>query len=161
MPLTDERARTRWAFGVRPVAASLVLCLACSGSGSGRGSNAARAAPGDVARYRLPLRHNPVDPGEAFRCFGACQSQPTPAGYMDCLAACPGFEMTDGMACEPRDVPPEAACFTVRKVPKTAEPDPGLVVLAVVGSFLIVVAAASLCASSSSQCYGSVAAPPY
>lgn len=145
---------------LRPlIASSLVLCLACSGTGFGRGGSTARVVPGSVVRYRLPLRHNAVDPGEAFRCYGACQPQSTPKGYIDCLAECPGFEITDGVACDQLDVPPEAACFTVRKIPRTAEPDPGLVVLAVVGSVVLVVAASSLCASSSSQCYGRV--PPY
>lgn len=142
-------------------ASSLVLCLACSGSGSGRGGSSATAAPGSVVRYRLQLRHNPVDPGEAFRCYGACQPQSTPQSYMECLASCPGFEVTDGAVCSQHDVPPQAACFTVRKIPRTAEPDPGLIVLAVVGSFLLVVAASSLCASSSSQCYGRATTWPY
>lgn len=138
------------------VASSLVLCLACSGSGFLGGGSTARTTPGSVMRYRLPLRHNAVDTGEAFRCYGACQDQSTPKGYMDCLAACPGFEITDGAVCDQLDVPPEAACFTVRKIPRAAEPDPGLIVLAVVGSVALVVAASSLCASSSSQCYGGI-----
>jgi hypothetical protein len=143
------------------VALSLVLCLACSGSGFGRGRSAARTSPGTVARYRLQLRHNPVDTGEAFRCYGACQPESTPKGYMNCLTACPGFEVTDGAVCDQLDVPPEAACFTVRKIPRTAEPDPGLIVLAVVGSFLLVVAASSLCASSNAQCYRGINTWPY
>jgi hypothetical protein len=110
----------------------------------------------------LPLRHNPVDKGEAFRCYGACQPQATPKGYLDCLAECPGFEITDGAVCDQFDVPPEAACFTVRKIPSTAEPDPGLIVLAVIGSIALVVAATSLCASSNSQCYyGRAGMRPY
>jgi hypothetical protein len=140
---------------------SLALCLACSGSRLGRGGSTASAAPGTVVRYRLPLRHNPVDSGEAFRCYGACQPQTTPNGYLDCLADCPGFEVTDGAVCDKFDVPPEAACLTARKIPMTSEPDPGLVVLAVVGTFLVVIAASSLCASSSSQCYGGYVMPPY
>lgn len=106
-------------------------------------------------RYRLQLRDNPVDPGEAFRCYGRCQSQPTPQGYFQCLSACPGFEVTPGAHCAKYEVPPVAACLTTRKVPAAKEVDPGLVVLAVVGSFLLVVGAASLCSSSSAQCgYG-------
>ena len=156
-PMVHERGRV-WR-GL--VASSLVLCLGCSGSGFGRGGSTARAAPGSVARYRLPLRHNPVDTGEAFRCYGACQQQSTPKDYLDCLSGCPGFEITDGAICDQLDVPPEATCFTVRRIPRTAEPDPGLIVLAVVGSFVLVVAASSLCASSSSQCYGGVTMWPY
>jgi hypothetical protein len=154
-PLT---ARCSWR-GI--IASSLVLCLACSGSGFAGGGSTARATPGGVIRYRLPLRHNPVDTGEAFRCYGACQERSTPKDYLECLADCPGFEITDGAACDQLDVPPEAACFTVRKIPRSAEPDPGLIVLAVVGSVALVVAASSLCASSSSQCYGRVPGWPY
>jgi hypothetical protein len=146
--------------GRGPIALSLVLCLACSGNRYGRTGSSAQAVQGDVVRYRLLLRHNPVDTGEAFRCYGECQPQTTPKGYLDCLAACPGFEITDGIACNRFDVPPEAACFTVRRVPRTTEPDPGLIVLAVLGSVLLVVAASSLCASSNSQCYGGLR-PPY
>jgi hypothetical protein len=68
---------------------------------------------------------------------------------------CPGFDITPNEYCSNTEVPPVAACLTVRRIPMTKEPDPGLVVLAVVGSFLLVVGAASLCGSSRSQCgYG-------
>jgi len=161
-PLTARDLRPRRNHGWRSLtASSLVLCLACSGSGFGRGSSTAGGAPGSTVRYRLRLRHNPVDTGEAFRCYGACQQQSTPKGYMECLADCPGFEITDGAVCDQLDVPPEAACFTVRRIPKTTEPDPALIVLAVVGSFALVIAASSLCASSSSQCYGAARTWPY
>lgn len=96
-----------------------------------------------------------MDAGEAFRCFGNCQAQPTPRGYVDCLATCPGFEVTPREYCAKTEVPPVAACFTVRKVPARANLDPSLVVLAVLGSFLLVIGAESLCESSPSQCYGS------
>ncbi|HEV8245044.1 MAG TPA: hypothetical protein VGP93_04725 [Polyangiaceae bacterium] len=148
-----RRARTS-------VALLLALCLACS-------SSARRAAPSssppagsgdDVVRYRLRLRHNPVDPGEAFRCYGHCQEQTTPKGYFECLSQCPGFEITPGAYCAKDEVPPLAACLMVRRVPRSKEVPPGLVVLAVLGSFLLVVGAASLCSSSSSQC-GTIQAP--
>jgi hypothetical protein len=100
----------------------------------------------------LKLRHNPVDPGAAFRCFGTCQEITAPKEYVECLSACPGFEKTPGMECAPSETPPEAACLTVRKVPKTTEPDPGLVVLAVLGDVLLVVGAATVCKASASGC---------
>jgi hypothetical protein len=103
-------------------------------------------------RYRLKLRHNPVDPGAAFRCYGTCQDAPSPKEYVECLSACPGFEKTPGMACDSMETPPEAACLTVRKVPLSKEPEPGLVVLAVVGQVALVVGAASVCKASNSRC---------
>jgi hypothetical protein len=111
-----------------------------------------KAPVGEVASYRLPLRDNPVDPGDAFRCYGHCQEETNPRQYLACLSDCPGFEITPGEACDAHDVPPVAACLTVRKIPNTEQVDSGLVVLAVVGSFLLVVGAVSLCASSHSQC---------
>jgi hypothetical protein len=116
-----------------------------------------------VARYRLELRHNRVSPGDAFRCYGRCQAEPTPQGYLECLGQCPGFEITADVSCAKYEVPPIAACVTVRKIPRQSEPPAGVVVLATVGAFLLVVGLSSLCASSSSQC-GTVVppfAPPY
>jgi hypothetical protein len=103
-------------------------------------------------RYRLLLRENPVDPGEAFRCYGSCQPQTTPRGYLECLSACPGFEITDHEYCSKDDVPPFAACVSVRKIPVKEEVPAGLMVLAVVGGFVLAVAAQSLCTSSQNQC---------
>jgi hypothetical protein len=103
-------------------------------------------------RYRLLLRDNAVDPGAAFRCYGTCQSERTPSGYLDCLSQCPGFEVTPDEYCSNTEVPPVAACLTVRKIPRVEKLDPALIVLAVVGSFVIVVGAAALCSSSRSQC---------
>jgi|GEM_PF-1970686 len=132
----------------------LAGCLACSSTASQGQSADDHDDPG-VARYRLPLRYNAVDPGQAFRCYGQCQPQPTPGGYLQCLAACPGFEMTPGAHCAQDEVPPIAACFTVRQIPKQSEPSPGWVVLAVIANVALIVTLASVCASSSSQCgYG-------
>jgi len=115
----------------------------------------------NAARYRLLLRENPVDPGQAFRCYGQCQSQSTPVGYLQCIAACPGFEITQGTRCSRQDVPPVSACFTVRQIAKQSEPEPGWVVLAVLANVALIVTLASVCASSSSQCgYGYSYAPP-
>jgi len=103
-------------------------------------------------RYRLRLRENPVDPGEAFRCYGACQEQPTPRGYVDCLSNCPGFERTPSEYCTKEDIPPVAACFTVRKVPAKPPPDESMIVIGILGAFLLVIGAQSLCTSSESHC---------
>jgi hypothetical protein len=102
----------------------------------------------DVARYRLLLRENPVDPGEAFRCFGGCQSQTLPAEYLGCLASCPGFEVTQGVACERHEVPPIAACITARKLKDEREVEPGYVVVAVLANVALIVAVGVACGQS-------------
>lgn len=107
---------------------------------------------GETIRYRLLLRDNAVSPTDAAHCFSACQSAETPNKYVDCLSACPGFEATPGEYCSNTDIPPQAACLTVRKVSTKKELPPGLVVLAIVGEVALVVGAASLCSISSSQC---------
>lgn len=107
---------------------------------------------GETIRYRLLLRENRVSPSEASRCFAACQPAPTPNKYVDCLSACPGFEKTPGEYCSNTEVPPVAACLTVRRIPVTKEPPPGLVVLAVVGQVALAVGATSLCSLSNSNC---------
>lgn len=106
----------------------------------------------DTVRYRLLLRENPVSPQDASHCFAQCQSAATPKAYVECLSECPGFETTDGEYCSKTEVPPVAACLTVRKVPAGKETPPGMVVLAVIGQVALVVGAASLCSISSSQC---------
>ncbi len=150
-PRKFERTNPR----ARAITACLVaLAMACSGpASSGKGASTAKARTSrSVVRYRLLLRENPVDSGEAFRCYGRCQDQPDPKTYLKCLSACPGFEETRGVACEKYEIPPEAACLTAREIPASAEVPPGLIVLAVVGAVMLVVGASSLCASSSSQC---------
>lgn len=107
---------------------------------------------GETIRYRLLLRENPVSPNDAAHCFAGCQSADTPSKYVDCLSACPGFESTPGEYCSNTDVPPEAACLTVRTISAKKEPPPGMVVLAVVGEVALIVGAASLCSISSTQC---------
>lgn len=108
--------------------------------------------PANTVRYRLLLRENPVSPRDALHCFSECQSADTPNKYVDCLAACPGFESTSGEYCSKSEVPPEAACLTVTKIPAKSEVPPGLVVLAIVGDVALVVGAVALCDISSSQC---------
>lgn len=106
----------------------------------------------NTVRYRLLLRDNAVSPQEASHCFAACQSSATPKAYVECLSKCPGFEMTPGEYCSKTEVPPVAACLTVRRIPVTKEPPPGLVVLAIIGSWALAISAVSLCNVSSSQC---------
>ena len=143
------------------IACLLSLTLACSGCASSRKrASAPKAARGSVVRYRLLLRDNKVDSGEAFRCYGQCQDAASPKEYLACLATCPGFEVTHGATCQPYEVPPETACLTARKLPASAEVPPGYVVLAVIGTVMVVVGASSLCALSGSQC-GSLAVPRY
>jgi hypothetical protein len=139
----------------RSEARTLTLALVAS-LGCGGGSQPA-AAPGPardagVTRYRLLLRDNPVDPGQAFRCYGACQQQGTPEAYLQCLAECPGFEETTGVACAPNEVPPVAACFTARPVAVGSEPRKDSVVIAVIANVALVVGLASVCASQTEPC---------
>jgi hypothetical protein len=132
----------------------LAVCVGCSGAAQPPGTASDLDDP-DAARYRLRLRENPVDSGQAFRCYGQCQSQQGPKGYLQCLTECPGFEITPGVRCGSDEVPPIAACFTVRQIPRQSEPDPGWIVLAVVANVALIVTLASVCASSHSQCgYG-------
>ncbi len=124
--------------------------------GCGGGQKHERAAgrtydPHSV-RYRLRLHNNAVDPAGAFRCYGRCQSETTPNGYLECLSTCPGFERTLGVRCDSTEVPPETACITVRKLPADKETPPGMVVLGVIAGVAMVVALSSLCASSAQQC---------
>jgi hypothetical protein len=144
---------TRTSYGAH-LAALLAGCLACSGS-TGQSNTADALEDPGVSRYRLLLRNNPVDTGAAFRCYGQCQSQQSPVGYLQCLGECPGFDVTPGVRCSDTEVPPIAACFTVRQIPKQSEPSAGWVVLAVIADVALIVTLASVCASSSSQCgYG-------
>ena len=152
----------------RRIGGSLLACHLVASAGCSAGQSTAASAddlrdPG-AARYRLPLRYNPVDPGSAFRCYGQCQSERSPVSYMQCLAECPGFEVTRGVRCADDEVPPIAACFTVRQVPAQSEPSPGWVVLAIIANVALVVTLASVCASSQSQCgygYYYPPGPPY
>src|SRR6185295_17687488 len=117
----------RWTQSL--LAGALSLTLAVPACKSQKSAKYGHARDPDTTRYRLLLRENPVDPGEAMRCFAACQPQESPRAYLDCLRACPGFEVTPEEYCAPDEVPPVAACFTARKVPVKAEPPPGMVVL--------------------------------
>jgi hypothetical protein len=149
---------TRTSYGAHR-AALLAGCLACSSSTGPSNTADALEDPG-VSRYRLLLRNNPVDAGAAFRCYGQCQSQQSPVGYLQCLGECPGFDVTRGVRCSDTEVPPIAACFTIRQIPKQSEPSAGWVVLAVIADVALIVTLASVCASSSSQCGYGYYSPP-
>ena len=141
-------------FG-RVLAVGLVVVLGCNSVPAKPPKR-----PGNTIRYRLLLRGNPVSPRDALHCYAGCQSAATPNQYVDCLAACPGFESTPGEYCSNSEVPPEAACLTVRKIPAKAEVPPGMVVLAVVGEIALIVGVASLCVNSSATQCGAMLPPP-
>jgi hypothetical protein len=136
----------------RLVAAALVWSLGCGGGTPAVEAPTVARAGAEVTRYRLLLSENAVDPGRAFRCYGACQTQEAPEHYLRCLSDCPGFEQTPGIACAPNEVPPLAACFTARPVPVGSEPKAGAVVLAVIADVALVVGLASICASQTEPC---------
>ncbi len=136
-----------------------ILVFLCSGLGLGGCSgdqkkNSPNYRDPDTIRYRLLLRENRVDHDGAFRCYGKCQSQETPQGYVECLSSCPGFERDPGFKCADYETPPIAACLTVRKVDAKDELDPNLIVLKEIAGVLLVVGLASVCSATSSpaQC---------
>lgn len=140
-----------WTLSQQIVSLLLIGALGCSGSQ--KDAKRYSSLDPDAVRYRLLLRENPVDSGEAFRCYGSCQEARSPTSYMECLQACPGFEVSSGMRCMDHEIPPVAACLTARRVVLSGEPDPGLVVLSVIAGVAVVVGLASVCAASAStQC---------
>lgn len=143
------------------LAAGLSLLLVLPSCNGQKRAKYGHARDPDTTRYRLLLRENPVSPADAMHCYAACQPQVSPRGYLECLMACPGFEITPQEYCAPDEVPPVAACFTARKIPAKTEPPPGMIVLEVVGAFAIVIAAASLCNASASQCGYQTFPPPH
>jgi hypothetical protein len=152
----------RGAAGVALLLVGSLSLTGCAGLSGKKRSRTAQVRDGDVVRYRLRLRDNPVDSAGAFRCFGACQPEATPTGYLGCLEACPGFDITPGYRCADDEVPPLAACLTARKVDADDEVDPGMIVLSVVAGVALVVAAASVCAATTapSQCQYGTFPPP-
>ncbi len=134
----------------------LILTFACGGPQS-----TAKASQYDpnVARYRLLLRDNPVDSGEAFRCYGACQDHTTPDAYLGCLTLCPAFEATQGVACSPDEVPPIAACITARRLPDHEETNAGYKVVAIIANVALIVALGAAC-TASTTCGAYYYAPP-
>ena len=133
-------------------ALSLVLILALSSAsvscgGSKKTSGGAKRDP-DVVRYLLPLRENPVDSSAAFRCYGACQPEESPASYLGCLQQCDGFQTTPGITCADYEVPPYAACLTARRLRPKDEVPPGWIAVGMVAGIAVMVTASSLCAST-------------
>jgi len=125
---------------------SLVASPLSGCGGTKRSASGAKLDP-DVVRYRLPLRENPVDSPEAFRCYGACQPEETPVGYLDCLRECPGFDTTHGVTCADYEVPPYAACLTARKLRPKEEIPPGWIAIGTLAGVVVVTALASVCAA--------------
>jgi hypothetical protein len=104
----------------------------------------------ETVRYRLRLGDNEVDPAGAHRCYAGCRTEPTQHELLACLSECPGFEITPGASCSDDEGLPRSVCITHRIVQLSSEPDPGLVLLAVVADFALYVGLASVCASSTS-----------
>lgn len=138
---------------VERLAVGLVgCCVACAGATPSAATGSPSRRDAEVTRYRLLLGDNPVDPGQALRCYGACQQRDTPESYLECLSECPGFEQTPGVACAPDEVPPRAACFTARPVPVGSEPQAGSIIIGVVANVALVVGLAAVCASQTEPC---------
>jgi hypothetical protein len=112
-----------------------------------KAARTAHAGSLDVVSYRLPLRDNPIDPGKAARCYGSCQALLKPPAYLDCMAACPGFEVSNGDVCDAGEVPPVTWCLTARKLPPGEKVEPGFVVLGIIAGVALVVSTAAMCAS--------------
>lgn len=144
-------AQRRW-LGALCAASQALACLTSSSGPKAVAAGADGSRDPDAVRYRLPLRSNPVDVHGAFRCYAECQSKASPQEYLACLEGCPGFETAPGFACTPAEVPPDAACFTARRVPLASEPEHGGVVIGAMGGFVLIVSLASVCASSNTQC---------
>ena len=143
--------RRAMALCVRLFALFTVLAVACGGR-QAHDRAAGKVFDPNAVRYRLRLRDNPVDAGEAFRCYGGCQVLESPKDYVQCLSKCPGFEQTAGARCDATEIPPAAACVTVRRLPADAPIPRGMIVIAVVADVALVVALTSLCASSPTAC---------
>jgi hypothetical protein len=141
----------------RLAAVWLGCSVACAGAAPSATTGGLSRNDADVMRYRLLLGENRVDPGQALRCYGACQQRDTPEGYLQCLSECPGFEQTAGVACAPDEVPPRAACFTARPAPVGSEPQAGSVIIGVVANVALIVGLASICASQTEPCAYSAA----
>jgi len=136
--------------GARALSLLLMLTLSLSCGGARKGASKPPKYDLNVARYRLLIRENPIDPGEAFRCYGACQDLTQPDTYLECLSKCPAFEVTKGVACAPYELPPETACITARRLPAKQEIDPAYKVVAVIAGVALIVALGFPCTSSTS-----------
>jgi len=144
-----EPRSCRAGTGARVLSLILILSLSlgCGGARTGAKRATTKYNP-DVARYRLLLRENPIDPAAAFRCYGSCQSLDKPDTYLDCLTKCPGFEVTKGFACAPYELPPDAVCITARRLPDKQEIGPDYKVVAVIANVALIVALGVACSSS-------------
>ena len=131
----------------RALLAVMMVGSSLGGCGPSAREQARLAAQREASsvRFRLLLRENPVDRTEAFRCYGRCRSAATPEAYLNCLAECPGFEITAGKTCKKYEVPPTAACVTGRRVSASEEPPLGMVVVRVAATSLVAVTNTALC----------------
>jgi hypothetical protein len=115
----------------------------------------AYGATNQPTRYRLLLANNPEDPAEALHCYGGCREASTEDAYIDCLSQCPGFEVTVGAKCGPEDGTPRSVCLNSIPPEPKREPNPGVVVAAVLLDFVLLFSLVSLCSAPNSQCiYG-------
>jgi hypothetical protein len=105
-----------------------------------------------VVRYRLLIHGNPVDPAQAFRCYGGCRQAPTEEIYLECLSQCPGFEVEAGARCGPDEGIPNSVCIVRGPPTPREETAPGAVVAAVLLNVVVLFSLASFCTSSPSQC---------
>jgi hypothetical protein len=150
-----ERLRAVSLRSIEPLGVGLLAAaLGCGSSYPPPAAPSARpsASSAEVTRFRLPLSNNLVDPAAALRCHAGCQQRDTPAGDLECLSECPGFERTAGVACAPDEVPPLAACFTARSSPIGSEPRAGSFVVAVIRGVPVMVGVAAVCASQTEPC---------
>lgn len=78
----------------------------------------------------------------------------TQGELLECLADCPGFEVTPGAVCGSAEGPPRSVCIThrVELRPAAPEADPGLVLVAVIADFILYVGLAAACAVNEPGC---------
>jgi hypothetical protein len=105
-------------------------------------------------RYRLALNGESEDPAEALRCYSGCRLAETEDAYLECLRACPGFEVAAGASCGPDDGLPRSVCVERRPPGRGREPDPGFIAAAVILNMVLIFSLVSVCSSSNVQCYG-------
>jgi hypothetical protein len=105
-----------------------------------------------IVRYRLLIHDNPVDPAQAFRCYGGCRQAPTEAVLLECLSQCPGFEVEGGLLCGPDEGIPNSVCIVRRPPAPRDEPPAGAVVAAVILNIAVLFGLVSFCNASPTQC---------
>ncbi len=109
---------------------------------------------GAQVRYRLALNGESEHPAEALRCYSGCRRAATEEIYLACLRDCPGFEATAGASCGPDDGIPRSVCLEQRPPGQKSEPDPGVIVAAVILNVALIFSLASVCSANNVRCYG-------